>query len=95
VSREPQPQVAAGYSEVQQSMVNMLSALPEEEATAVLNRLGLSNDGEYDETSQSEEARSLYRKGMRKLRKLMLDPGFALMNGGQLTSDVDGLVIQG
>lgn len=72
-SREPQPQVAAGFSEVLQSMRAILQLLPAEESAAVLKKLGLG--GAYSNVAEDEEEeRALYRRGLRRLRKLLLDP---------------------
>ena len=76
VSREPQPHVAAGYNNVQQTMIAAVKSLPQKEAAAVLNRLGLGEE-KLKEAYDSSDERSLYRRGMRKLRKIMLDPSFS------------------
>ena len=75
VSREPQPHIAAGYNNVQQTMIAAVKSLPQREAAAVLNRLGLGQE-RPSAKSDSDDERSLYRRGMRKLRKIMLDPSF-------------------
>ena len=82
VSFEPQPHIAAGYNNVQQTMIAALRTLPKKEAKAVLNKLGLGNSSKQGKASASvsDEEKALYRKGLRKLRKLMLDPTFSDLN---------------
>jgi RNA polymerase primary sigma factor len=86
VSSEPQPHIAAGYNNVQQTMIAALRILPKQEATAVLNRLGLGNPTKSNETNLAvapEEEKALYRRGLRKLRKVMLgDPIFSDLDTG-------------
>ena len=76
VSREPQPHMAAGFNNVQQTMIAAVKSLPQKEAAAVLNRLGLGKE-KPPVSKDTDDERSLYRRGMRKLRKIMLDPSFA------------------
>lgn len=88
-SREPQPQAAAGFREVQQSMQSILQLLPAEESAAVLKKLGLG--GAYNDGTAEEEGeeRALYRRGLRRLRKLLLDPSVS----SDIAVDAEGRVV--